>query len=132
MFIAATDGADAVTIGLGVIAGALFFGEFAFFKWIHGPALERADKQLIAAEERHKEEMKVCNERAQKLEEKNDRQNLVLEDKALPALIAATTTVSQFQTLMEELRNEQDRMTRERELEAIRQEAILTATKKAL
>ncbi len=118
--ILAAEGADAVTIGLGVIAGALFFGEFAFFKWVHGPALARADKLFDAAEERHKLELKTANDRAERLEAKIDRQNEVLEDKALPALIAATQTVAQFQTLMEELRVEQEKLTRQREI----QEAI--------
>lgn len=134
MFLA-DGGPDPVTLGLGVIAGALFFGEFAFFKWIHNPALERADKAIAAAELRHKEEMTEANSRHKaemaeanarliKLEEKNDRQNLVLEDKALPALIAATTTVSQFQQLMDSIREEQTRMTRERELEDARRQAL--------
>ena len=124
MYILAADITDPVTLGLGVIAAALFFGEFAFFKWIHGPALDRADKQLSRAEERHKEEMTMARETIRRLEEKNDRQNLVLEDKALPALIAATTTVSQFQQLMETLKDEQDRATRERELEEVRNQAL--------
>lgn len=124
MFLLAADGGDAVTIGLGVIAGALFFGEFAFFKWIHGPALERADKQITAAEERHKEEVKNFREVIRRLEEKSDRQNSVLEEKALPALIAATTTVSQSHQLMEAIRAEQEHMIRERELEEARQDAI--------
>lgn len=135
--ILAAEGSDAVTIGLGVIAGALFFGEFAFFKWIHGPALDRADKALASAELRHKEEMIEANSRHKaemadasarliKLEDKNDRQNMVLEDKALPALIAATTTVSQFQQLMDSLREEQARMTREREIEEARRQGLRT------
>lgn len=117
-----------VTAGLGVIAAALFAGEFAFFKWIHGPALDRADRALAAAEERHKEslssseerhklELSTANARAERLETKIDRQNEVLEDKALPALIAATSTVTQFQSLMQELRDEQDRLTRQREIQ---------------
>lgn len=124
MFLAAADGADAVTIGLGVIAGALFFGEFAFFKWIYNPALDRADKQISAAEERHKEEVKEYREVIRRLEEKNERMGLVLEEKALPALIAATTTVSQSQQLMEAFRVEQEHMVRERELEEARQDAL--------
>lgn len=127
--ILASEGSDAVTIGLGVIAGALFFGEFAFFKWIHGPALERADRHLRDAEERHKIAIEAANARAIRLEEKIDRQNLVLEDKALPALIAATTTVSQFQQLMETLREDQERIARERELEEARKEALREATR---
>lgn len=135
MFILADTASDAVTAGLGVIAAALFFGEFAFFKWIHGPALTRADKQLEAAEDRYKEAIKAaeerykeeigsCRETIRRLEEKIDRQNLILEDKALPALIAATTTVSQSHHLMETLRSEQERINRARELEEARQEAL--------
>lgn len=108
---------DPVTLGLGVIAVALFFGEFAFFKWIYGPALDRADKQLIALENRYKEELANCRETIRRLEEKLDRQSLVLEDRALPALIAATTTVSEFQQLMTTIKAEQDRINRDRELE---------------
>lgn len=135
MFFSSADGSDAVTIGLGVIAGALFFGEFAFFKWIHGPALERADKQLTSCEDRHKEEMAIIRtshteevndlrEAIRRLEEKNDKQNAVLEDKALPALISATNTVSQLKQFMEVLQEDQIRMIRERELEDARQEAL--------
>lgn len=135
MFLA-DGGPDPVTLGLGVIAAALFFGEFSFLKWIHAPALARADKALADAEARHKEEMKEMREqhktetaelnaRITKLEDKNDRQNLVLEDKALPALIAATTTVNQSQQLMETLREEQVRLARERELDEARKQAML-------
>ena len=124
MYILAAGITDPVTLGLGVIAAALFFGEFAFFKWIHGPALDRADRQLTAAENRHKEDMKDARETIRRLEEKIDRQNMVLEDKALPALIASATTVSQFQKLMEAHKAEQDRMIRERELEEARKQAI--------
>ena len=116
--ILAADGSDAVTIGLGVIAGALFFGEFVFFKWIHSPALDRADKQLAAAEERHKTEMEVERKRYAALEEKTDRYYAVLEDKALPALTAATMTVAQFQSLVEEIKTERERQERDREIQA--------------
>jgi hypothetical protein len=135
MILAETNTSDAVTIGLGIIAGALFFGEFAFFKWIHGPAITRADKQLADAEERHKEEMamqrvllvsveerhkeELATQRAQyqALELKTDRYYSVLEDKALPALTTATMTVSQFQSLIAEMKQEQDRQSKEREIE---------------
>ena len=117
MYIRAAGVTDPVTLGLGVIAVALFFGEFAFFKWIYGPALDRADKQLIALENRYKEELANCRETIRRLEDKLDRQSLVLEDRALPALIAATTTVSEFQQLMTTIKSDQDRINRERELE---------------
>lgn len=135
MFFSAADGSDAVTIGLGVIAAALFFGEFAFFKWIYGPALDRADKQLTSSEDRHKEELAIIRathvkeinelrEAIRRLEEKNDKQSGVLEDKALPALINATNTVSQLKQFLEVLREDQIRMIRERELEDARKEAL--------
>jgi hypothetical protein len=124
---------DPVTLGLGVIAVALFFGEFAFFKWIYNPALERFDKALQASEDRHKEamtsaeerhkvEMESANARAERLETKLDRQNEVLKDQVLPTLFAAANAVTQSQTFMQELKVEQDRLTRQREIqEAIEQ-----------
>jgi hypothetical protein len=127
MFVAAADGSDAVTIGLGIIAGALFFGEFAFFKWIYGPALDRADRQLQSAEDRHKAEMETERARYAALEEKTDRYYGVLEDKALPALTAATMTVAQFQTLIAEMQSEQERQNREREIEEAVQRGKRTA-----
>ncbi len=128
MFLAESSFMDPVTLGIAI---ALFFGEFAFFKWIHDPAIVRFDKALaaaeerhklamIAAEERHRVELNTANARADRLETKVDRQNEVLEDKALPALIAATTSVAQFQTFMQELRAEQEELKKQREI----QEAI--------
>lgn len=124
MYILAADITDPVTLGLGVIAAALFFGEFAFFKWIHGPALDRADKHLTAAEERHKEEMLDARKTILRLEDKIDRQNLILEEKALPALISASATASEIRQLVISLRAEQDDLTRERELEEARRQAL--------
>lgn len=118
---------DPVTIGLGIIAGALFFGEFVFFKWIYGPALDRADKQLNSAEDRHANELKIERDRYDKdiaaererysrLEDKYDRTTAVLEDKAWPALIAANTSVSQVKELVLELRAEQEEVARRKEI----------------
>lgn len=129
MFLAAGGITDPVTLGLGVIAVALFFGEFAFFKWIYNPALERFDKALQASEDRHKEamsaaeerhrvEMAAANARAERLEVKLDRQNEVMQDQVLPTLFAAANSVEQSQIFMQELKIEQETLARQRELKA--------------
>jgi hypothetical protein len=114
---------SSLTAGLGVITAALVAGQFLFYKFVYQPALSRADKTLLGEQERCRGEVDIERARAERLEAKIDHQNAVLENKALPALIAATTTVSQFQELMQEMRTEQTRLQHQREIDEARRES---------
>lgn len=110
-----------LTIGLGIIAVALVTGQWLFYKYVHTPAIDRAEKALAAEierskaamaeeHERHQEALAAERARADRLELEVKRQNDVLQEKALPSLIAATSVTSESQALLRELRRDQERI----------------------
>lgn len=133
-------------LGLGIITVALVTGQWLYHKYIYTPTLNRADKALDAAttahnaaiaelNARHDKAMAevratadkmVAEERARsdRLEGEVKRQNDVLQEKALPALIASAATVTESQALLRELRRDQEVVQRERDREAARALAL--------
>lgn len=110
-----------LTIGLGIIAVALVTGQWLFYKYVHTPAIDRAEKALAAEIERatkaqqedydrHQKALADERARADRLEAEVKRQNDVLQEKALPSLIAATAVTSESQALLRELRRDQERI----------------------
>ncbi len=110
-----SNGVPQLTIGLGIIAAALVAGQMLFYRYVHLPALEHATKALEDEVARSADAVAVERARSERLEAEVKRQNDVLQDKALPALIAATSTVSESQALLRDLRREQELMQLERE-----------------
>lgn len=108
-----------LTAGLGAIAAALVIGQYLVYKFIVTPERERSNKALTEEVERSKKalEAEVARSakdleaerlRSERLEAEVKRQNEVLQEKALPALITATGVVGESQALLRELRREQE------------------------
>lgn len=108
-----------LTAGLGVIAAALVIGQYLVYKFIVSPERERAATALAEeitrstkslSDEVIRSEKSLVEERArsQRLEDEIRRQNEVLQEKALPALINATGVVGESQALLRELRRDQE------------------------
>lgn len=123
MVLDTTSGSDSViptlTAGLGVIAAALVIGQYLVYKFIVSPERERAASSLAEevarstkalADEVARSEKDLIAERArtERLEAEVRRQNEVLQEKALPALITATGVVGESQALLRELRRDQE------------------------
>lgn len=108
-----------LTAGLGVIAAALVIGQYLVYKFIVTPERERAAtalsdevarsaKALVDEVARSAKDLSTERERCDRLETEVRRQNEVLQEKALPALITATSVVGESQALLRELRREQE------------------------
>lgn len=108
-----------LTAGLGVIAAAVIIGQYLVYKFIVTPERERA--ALALAEEVARSTKALADEiarsakdldgerkRSERLEAEVRRQNEVLQEKALPALITATGVVGESQALLRELRRDQE------------------------
>lgn len=133
----AETGIGEITAGLGVIAAALLVGQYLVYKFIYGPMLVRADTALqqeitrgaqALADERERCDAltAAANERADRMEAEVKVQNQVLQDKALPAMIAATTAVSESQALLRELKRDKEVTEAALELERRRAGSIRT------
>ncbi len=108
-----------LTAGLGVIAAALVIGQYLVYKFIVTPERERAASALVdeisrsakaLADEviRSAKDLEAERVRSERLEAEVRRQNEVLQEKALPALITATGVVGESQALLRELRRDQE------------------------
>lgn len=120
LILAATDTSiPQLTAGLGVIAAALVIGQYLVYRFILTPERERA--AIVLAEEiirsakaladevaRSARDLAAERTRSERLETEVRRQNDVLQEKALPALITATGVVGESQSLLRELRREQE------------------------
>lgn len=115
-----------ITAGLGVIAGALIVGQFLVYKYIVTPDREGAKKTLADEQARSAKalDLEIARSskamadevaRSQRLEDEIRRQNEVLQEKALPALIAATSTIGESHALLRELKHDKELAERERE-----------------
>lgn len=108
-----------LTAGLGVIAAALVIGQYLVYKFIVTPERERnatalaeevarSSKALADEVNRSAKDLVAERSRSERLEAEVRRQNDVLQEKALPALITATGVVGESQALLRELRRDQE------------------------